>query len=159
MRSVNVGIILLFLFSLIIMLWDPFQLDPMGEGSSSVVKSAYLIPSFVLWVIVYVTRTVPMRLSENDKMEVWKEKIKSFIRLAIQTIGIVITLGAAFNLDLPFLPILEQAFRFLGDNLNTAWEAIGVIIGIATTIYGFFRDKERFEARAMSHGGKRYYPK
>ena len=64
-------------------------------------------------------------------------------------IGALIAVTAALNVDVPLLGWVLDIAQYLGANINTAANAIGVIIGIGTTLYGFFRNPDRFEKRAL----------
>jgi hypothetical protein len=106
----------------------------------------YCIPAIVAWVYLFVLPTFGVR-SEGGQ-EVVTEKIKSIVRSAIQIIGSLIAVDAAFDLNIPFLELVFTVAGYIGDNIDTAANAIGVLLGVVTTLYGFFKDKDRFEVRA-----------
>ena len=89
------------------------------------------------------TRTI------EEDAAIWGEKLSSLVRSAIQIIGALIAVTAALNVHVPLLGWVLDIAQYLGDNINTAANAIGVVLGIATTIYGFFRNPDRFERRAF----------
>jgi hypothetical protein len=136
----------IFLGTLILAISDPFKLDPEGINSTSAIKALYFIPAIIAWVWTFVLPTFGIR-SEGGQ-EVAIEKVKSIVRSAIQIIGSLIAVDAAFNLDIPFLELVFTVAGYIGENIDTAANAIGVILGIGTTLYGFFKDKDRFEVRA-----------
>jgi hypothetical protein len=136
----------IFIGTLILAVQDPFNLDPEGINSTSAIKALYCIPAIVAWVYLFVLPTFGVR-SEGGQ-EVVTEKIKSIVRSAIQIIGSLIAVDAAFDLNIPFLELVFSVAGYIGDNIDTAANAIGVLLGVVTTLYGFFKDKDRFEVRA-----------
>ena len=136
----------LALFSGILMWYDPLKLDPLGIDSESAIKIWYFLPTVIGCIWLFVLPTIGIR-SEGGQ-EVATEKIKSIVRSAIQIIGSLIAVDAAFNLDIPFLELVFTVAEYIAENIDTAANGIGVLIGIGTTLYGFFKDKDRFEVRA-----------
>jgi len=140
------SMVVIFLTTLFLSINDPLNLDPNGINSTSAIKAVYFIPAILVWFYLFVAPTIGIR-SENSQ-EATKEKIKSIVRSAIQIIGSLIAVDAAFDLNIPFLQLVFTISEYIGNNIDTAANAIGVLIGIGTTLYGFFKDKDRFEARA-----------
>ena len=143
------SVIGLFFLSIGLAVWDPLNLDPLGEESDSAIKAWYLLPSVLFMVWFFVRPTVMATRTVEEDAAIWGEKLSSVVRSAIQIIGALIAVTAALNVHVPFLGWVLDIAQYLGDNINTAANAIGVLIGIATTLYGFFRNPERFERRAL----------
>lgn len=67
------------------------------------------------------------------------EQLKSVIRHALTAIGAVVTLlGIA-----KFTNLLD----YLNTNFDTIWAAVATIVGLITTVLGFFKNSERFQLR------------
>jgi len=64
------------------------------------------------------------------------EKTKSMIRHLLTAIGVVLSLVGLND----FIPVLD----YLQGSLDQVWDAIVVLIGFITTVWGFLRKKERF---------------
>ncbi len=69
------------------------------------------------------------------------EQTKSIIRHALTAIGVILGFIGLSK----FVPIVE----FLQANLDQLWAAISLIIGLVTTLIGFFKNKERFVQRTQ----------
>lgn len=67
------------------------------------------------------------------------ETTKSFVRHFLTVLG---TIFALVGLN-SWIPVLE----FLNQSLDTIWAALVTIIGFATTLFGFFKDKDRLEPK------------
>ena len=67
------------------------------------------------------------------------ESTKSLIRHLLTALGTVVAL-VGLNGWLPFLD-------FLTESLDVIWDAVVVIIGFVTAVYGYLRDDNRHEAR------------
>lgn len=143
------SVIGLFFLSIGLAVWDPLNLDPLGEESDSAIKAWYLLPAALFIVWFFVRPTVMATRTVEEDAAIWGEKLSSVVRSAIQIIGALIAVTAALNVHVPFLGWVLDIAQYLGDNINTAANAIGVVLGIATTVYGFFRNPERFERRAL----------
>lgn len=143
------SVIGLFFLSIGLAVWDPLNLDPLGEESDSAIKAWYLLPSVLFMVWFFVRPTVMATRTVEEDAAIWGEKISSILRSFIQIVGALIAASAAFNLPIPYIGWILEVSKYLGDNINLAANAIGVLIGIATTLYGFFRNPERFERRAL----------
>ena len=63
------------------------------------------------------------------------ETTKSFIRHALTVIG---TILALVGID-TWVPVLD----YLNQSLDTIWASLVTIIGFVTTLFGFFKDKDR----------------
>ena len=75
-----------------------------------------------------------------------KESTKSLIRHILTSLG---TIVALLGVD-QFVPILQ----FLIESLDDIWGAVVAIIGFVTTLFGYFKDKNRHEDRAQATGGE-----
>lgn len=71
------------------------------------------------------------------------EQTKSLIRHALVAAG---TIAALLGINVA-VPILDYAIA----NLDALWAAVVAIVGIVTGIFGFFKNKERFELRAAAN--------
>jgi sterol desaturase/sphingolipid hydroxylase (fatty acid hydroxylase superfamily) len=145
----TLSVIGLFFLSIGLAVWDPLNLDPLGEESTSAIKAWYLLPAALFIVWFFVRPTVMATRTIEEDAAIWGEKLSSLVRSAIQIIGALIAVTAALNVHVPFLGWVLDIAQYLGDNINTAANAIGVVLGIATTVYGFFRNPDRFERRAL----------
>jgi energy-converting hydrogenase Eha subunit E len=67
------------------------------------------------------------------------ETTKSFVRHFLTVLGTIFALVGLNN----WIPVLE----FLNQSLDTIWAAIVTLIGFATTLFGFFKDKSRLEPK------------
>ena len=65
------------------------------------------------------------------------EQIKSLIRHLLTALGMFLTLLGVDKI----LPLVE----FLQTNLDGVFAAVTTLVGLGATIYGFFKDKERWE--------------
>jgi energy-converting hydrogenase Eha subunit E len=63
------------------------------------------------------------------------ETTKSFVRHLLTVLGTIFALVGMNN----WIPVLE----FLNQSLDTIWASIVTLIGFATTLFGFFKDKDR----------------
>lgn len=67
-------------------------------------------------------------------------KTKSLIRHILTGLGSVLVFFG--------LATLTDVVQYISDNLDVVWEAGVTLVGFATTIYGFFRDRDRLEGEA-----------
>lgn len=102
----------------------------------------------VLGYVLYTALFTPSfgRRSIEDKAEIWKERAMSFLRLAIQAVG-VLTVITGFGINIPYIDAITQAVNFLAANVGTVSEALVQVIGVFITLYGFFFKSDRFEQR------------
>jgi len=68
-----------------------------------------------------------------------KENTKSLIRHILTVFGTILGLAGLND----FVPILD----FLINSLDGVWDAIVMIVGFATTIFGFLKDPTRHQER------------
>ena len=68
------------------------------------------------------------------------ETTKSFVRHFLTVLGTIFALVGLNN----WIPVLE----FLNQSLDTIWASVLTLIGFATTLIGFFKDKERLETKS-----------
>ena len=64
-------------------------------------------------------------------------QIKSLIRHALTAIGTLLVLTGLNG----FLPLVD----ILTENLDATFQAVEVLGGVIVAVFGFFRNKERFE--------------
>jgi len=64
-------------------------------------------------------------------------QIKSLIRHALTAIGTLLVLTGLNG----FVPLID----LLTENLDTTFQAVEVLGGVIVAVFGFFRNKERFE--------------
>ena len=64
-------------------------------------------------------------------------KTKSLIRHILTGLGSVLVFFGVTT--------MTDAIQYISENLDIIWEAGLTIVGFVTTVYGFFRDKERLE--------------
>jgi hypothetical protein len=67
------------------------------------------------------------------------ETTKSFIRHFLTVLGTIFALVGLNN----WIPVLE----FLNQSLDTIWASVVTLLGFATTLFGFFKDKDRLEVK------------
>ncbi len=77
------------------------------------------------------------------------EKVKSVLRAIIQVVGVLIVLGG-FGIKIPYVESVMEAANYLTANIDIAAEALNIVIGVAITVYGLFKNPERFEARSSN---------
>lgn len=65
------------------------------------------------------------------------QQIKSLIRHSLTAIGVLITMVG--------LDKYIHLIAYLQDNLDTTFAAITTLVGVGTTIVGFFKDKTRWQ--------------
>lgn len=68
------------------------------------------------------------------------EQTKSLIRHILTALGFV--LGAVGVAD------AANVIEFLLADLDIIWDAVLVLVGVVTTVIGFFKDSERFKKEA-----------
>jgi len=64
-------------------------------------------------------------------------QIKSLIRHALTAIGTLLVLTGLNG----FVPLID----LLTENLDTTFQAVEVLGGVIVAVFGFFRNKDRFE--------------
>lgn len=64
-------------------------------------------------------------------------QIKSLIRHALTAIGTLLVLTGLNR----FLPLVD----LLTENLDATFQAIEVLVGVVVAVFGFLRNKDRFE--------------
>jgi hypothetical protein len=129
------------------------SIDPLAlkDNVSSAVQFFYYFPA-VIYLVFLFTKTHYGRRSTGPEEKT--EKIKSLTRSVIQIVGTIITLAAALNLNIPFINTLRDALGYISENIDIAANAILVLIGVITTIIGYFKNSERFVQRGEQIEGK-----
>lgn len=69
-------------------------------------------------------------------------KTKSLIRHILTGLGSVLVFFG--------LATLTDAIEYISANLDTVWEAGVTLVGFVTTVYGFFRDRERLSTETTT---------
>lgn len=64
-------------------------------------------------------------------------QIKSLIRHALTAIGTLLVLTGLNR----FIPLVD----LLTENLDATFQAVEVLVGVVVAVFGFLRNKERFE--------------
>ncbi len=141
----------LFIGTITLAIVDPFGLDSGGIESTSAIKALYFLPAVFVWFFIFVKPTFKTKTIEEQNA-IKTEQFKSILRTAIQVVGSLIAIDGMFNLNIPFLSLIMDLAKYLGENIDTAANAVMALLGIVTTIYGFFIDKTRFEKRAPIGG-------
>ena len=67
------------------------------------------------------------------------ETTKSFIRHFLTVLGTIFALVGLNN----WIPVWE----FVNQSLDTIWASVVTLLGFATTLFGFFKDKDRLEVK------------
>jgi len=144
---------ILIIIGILLAASDFLALVPADATISQVtaIQFFYFFPS-IIYIVFALTATQYGRRSLAPEERT--EKIKSFVRSGIQIIGTIIGLSAAFNLNIPFINELRSALDYVFENIDIAANAILALIGIITTIIGFFKDPTRFSDRADQVEGK-----
>lgn len=75
------------------------------------------------------------------------EVVKSVVRSLIQLVGMLIIIGV--GVKIPLIVNVNEALQWVSGNIDMVWQSIQVIIGALVTLAGFFKDKTRFEERAI----------
>lgn len=91
-------------------------------------------------------------LSVEDKQIINTEKWESVIRTIYQIVGSLVVLSA-FGINIPYIDVLKEALSYILGQFDSVVSAIQLLIGFGLSIYGFFRNEERFQARLTT--GKR----
>lgn len=114
--------------------------------STSIGFFAYL-PVLVSALVYFLYPDTYSTKSTGEIKEETIEKIKSVLRSVIQVIGVLIVLGG-FGIKIPYIDKVQEAANYLTNNIEIAAEALNVLIGVGITLYGLFKNPERFEARS-----------
>lgn len=141
-----------FLLTLLLAKFDPLNLDPVGDASTSLLKLIYVLPAIGLWVYFL---WFPSHYGKKNVEELkWinRERIASLFRTAIQSLGAIVAVLSAYNVNIPWVQKLLEVFSYLAENLDVGVNAIATLVGIGITVYGFFFKKERFEERGSDSG-------
>lgn len=64
------------------------------------------------------------------------EQLKSVIRHALTALGAVLSLLGVLK--------LTGLFDYLVENFDTLWASVATLVGLITTVIGFFKNPERF---------------
>lgn len=80
-----------------------------------------------------------------------KEMTQSVIRTLIQVIGIIVMAANA-----PFFTDLLNALEFVNIQFDSVWSAAQLLIGFATTLYGFFFDPVRATVSTLFVSHRRF---
>jgi hypothetical protein len=138
-------LILLLLGGFALITFAPF-------GSPALTAITYLLPFFLY--VIYVNLFPPYfgSLSNEEKEIINVEKWNSILRSIIQVVGSLVALSA-FGLNVPYIDIIDELLNFVSGNFEEVVAAIKLIIGFGISIYGFFRNDERFQSRLTA--GKR----
>lgn len=121
-------------------------------GSNVLTAVVYLSPFFLAVFLKLMFPPYVTTLSLEDRAIINTEKWKSMIRSAIQLVGVLVAL-AAFGINIPYVDIVSQALQYISGEIDVLVEAIQLLIGFGLTVYGFFKNDERFQSRLTS--GKR----
>lgn len=138
----------LIILTFLLLFLDPFFLDAIAPGSP--ITALYLVIPFLLWL--FFVKEKPFHKSEltpEEKEYINKEKVKSFIRSAVQVLGAIIAVVTIIGLKIPFIEPIKQALAYIADKADIAIAALNTIIGIVIYLIGFFKDADRFETRSM----------
>lgn len=142
--NTKISVLLLIIgFALIIL----FPFTP-----SALAALVYLLPFFIY---VFASKLFPAyvsTLSTEDRQIINTEKWKSILRSVLQVVGVLIALSA-FGINIPILDKVNEALLYISGNFDNVVEAIQLLVGFGLTIYGFFRNEDRFQSRMTT--GKR----
>ena len=142
--NTKISVLLLIIgFALIIL----FPFTP-----SALATLVYLLPFFIY---VFASKLFPAyvsTLSTEDRQIINTEKWKSILRSVLQVVGVLIALSA-FGINIPILDKVNEALLYISGNFDNVVEAIQLLVGFGLTIYGFFRNEDRFQSRMTT--GKR----
>ena len=144
--NTKISVLLLIIgFALIIL----FPFTP-----SALAALVYLLPFFIY---VFASKLFPAyvsTLSTEDRQIINTEKWKSILRSVLQVVGVLIALSA-FGINIPILDKVNEALLYISGNFDNVVEAIQLLVGFGLTIYGFFRNEDRFQSRMTT--GKRCF--
>jgi hypothetical protein len=73
------------------------------------------------------------------------EVIKSVIRSILQILGILIVL----NVPIPFIGPISNALTYILGEFDAVIAILNTLMGIGITLYGFFKDGNRFKDREI----------
>lgn len=133
----------LFLLTVLLLLWNPFALV-------GAVQAAYFaIPLVLYFIFLHNPYGGIKSLSLEEKEYINKEKVKSFLRSAIQVLGAIVAVTAIIGLKIPFIDKFGELLNYLLGQSDIAIEAITTIIGIVLYLIGFFKDSARFNSRSL----------
>lgn len=139
---------ILVVLTFLLLFFDPFFLDSIAPGSA--ITALYLVIPFVLWYVYIKPRSITKsELTAEEKEYVNKEKVKSFIRSALQVFGAFVAVVTIIGVKIPYIDPIREALQFLSDKADIGLDSVNTIIGIVMYLIGFFKDGERFENRAL----------
>ena len=143
----KLGLGSLFLVGVILSKLDPFSLNPLGYMEFTKLPLTYFTPFIIslLWSNLFPDEM--SRKSAGEIKEEWVQKAKSLLRSVLQLSGVFIALGG-LGVKIPFIEPVLNALNYLAANMDIAVNALNIVIGFGITIYGFFKDQNRFEDRA-----------
>lgn len=119
----------LFLLSILLMVKDPFNLNPEGFEGTTVLPALYLIPSLVFWFFYFVYPTSFAKKGIQEDIQSWSAKIASVLKVVLSSLTTLVILQSNFNIDIPYLDVLLDLVRYIASKLDTTTAAIGTIIG------------------------------
>lgn len=123
---------------------------PFASGAVSAL--VYYAPFFGLLIYDQLFPSYYGSLSTEDKKTVDLEKWKSLLRSLKQVAGVLVTVGA-FGIKIPFIDIVNNVLNHVLGQFDTMAAAVQLLIGFGLTLWGFFKNNERFNARLTT--GKR----
>jgi len=133
----------LFLLTVVLLLLNPLSLVGVAQAAY------FVVPLVLYFIFLYKPYAGIKSLSLEEKEYINKEKIKSFLRSAIQVLGAIIAVTAIIGLKIPFIDKIGELLNYLLGQSDIAIEAISTIIGIVVYLIGFFKDSARFNSRSL----------
>lgn len=137
------GLWLLFIISVVMSSINIFNV----AVENSLSQIWYYVPVFGWWLYVLLFPDTYGRKSNVEIKAEWIEKAKSFIRTILQLFGAILPLNQIFKLDIAVLQPIYDSLEYIGANIDVAAGALSVILGFGLSVYGFFKNEDRFEVR------------
>lgn len=139
---------ILFIITLVLMIFDPINLNPDGFKGTTALPALYVLPAFAFWYFYFVRNTFSAKqLNPAEKRVILYEKIQSILRKVLAVLGSLFT----FNLiqNIPYLSKIYDVLLTISESWDIAVNSIEALIGVALLIASHFYKESRFIVRTI----------
>ena len=147
--------VVIFLATLGLMIYDPLGI----KTETGLAAIWYMLPAVIAWALIFVKPTLS-RSSVMDESDVRSEAIKSVLRHVITSLTAIISLKAAFGIEIPYIDGIFELVKWLFGQTDQVVNAIMTLVSFGTIVYGFVKSGFRFEQIAATKAnskGRKYY--